>query len=191
MEKTMHSYIEVTSQEAMDGLLNSIAGFHDSMTKEIHLTNRGAVLPNQMMSMEHRFDAQLLIQSQWEPFAIELLFTEILELHLGSPREYWGASGTVTQDSHTLQRRIKMEFDSALSIVAVSLHYRTRADWLGHEAFLGPEVPAADIIPAQVIADDWRMCSRCSDAWQANPREDVSRCPSCGAITQIPAIGCA
>ena len=67
-------YIEILSQKDMDELLNSVKGFHDSMTKEIHIINRGHVNPDHSMTMSHKFDGRLLIQSQWKPFAIELLF---------------------------------------------------------------------------------------------------------------------
>ena len=60
------------------------------MTKEIHLINRGYVCPDKRMVMTHRFDAQVLVQSQWEPFAVELLFQGIRELQLDDPGEYWG-----------------------------------------------------------------------------------------------------
>jgi hypothetical protein len=70
----MKSYIEVKTQEDMVKLLNSIMGFHDSMAKEFHLMNRGWVDKDCQMMMSHSFDLQLLIQSQWEPYAIELIF---------------------------------------------------------------------------------------------------------------------
>ena len=59
--------------------------------------------------MTHRFDAQVLVQSQWEPFAVELLFQGIRELQLDDPGEYWGASGTVELITAPVEtRRVKM-----------------------------------------------------------------------------------
>jgi hypothetical protein len=182
----MHSYHEVLTQDDMDRLLRSIRGFHDSMTKEIHLINRGAVLPNQSMDMLHRFDAQVLIQSQWEPFAVELLFTGIRNLQVRDSGEYWGASGIVeNRQAPVEERRITMKFDTSFTIVSDNLQYRDRRDWLGHRAFFGSEVPSNPCIPAHMLYNKWRQCSQCSDAWEAQPSEEISRCPNCGAITQL------
>ena len=59
----MRSYQSILTQEDMDRLLDSISGFHDSMTKEIHLTNRAYVNPDHSMDMDHRYDAQVLTSS--------------------------------------------------------------------------------------------------------------------------------
>jgi len=179
-------YTEVSTQSDMDQLLGSIAGFHDSMTKEVHLINRGAVLANHSMDMSHRLDAQVLIQSQWPPFALELLFTNIKTFELKSAREYWDASGVVEERLKPVAERIiTMRFDRYLKIVAERLHIRTRDNWLGHLPFFGTEVPTPDAVPARVLQGQWRQCSICADAWEAESREDFSRCPNCGAITQL------
>ena len=182
----MHSYQRIISQDDMDRLLDSIAGFHDSMAKEIHLANRGYVQRDKSMAMSHRYDAQLLIQSQWEPFAIELLFAGIEDLHLTSPREYWGATGVVETGIKPLDTsRITMSFDNSLKIVCSELLYRIRKDWLGKESFLTSEVPSPEAVPATSIQDNWRQCSSCSDAWEASIRDEFAYCPSCGLLTQL------
>ena len=182
----MHSYEEVLTQSDMERLLNSIAGFRDSMTKEVHLINRGAVLPDCSMAMDHRFDAQVLIQSQWEPFAVELLFVNIKTLELKGAGEYWGATGLVENRLAPLAERfITLRFDRSLTIVSESLHIKTRRDWLGHRSFFGPEVPSPDAVAARTIQDKWRQCSQCADAWEAELSDDFSRCPSCRAITEL------
>jgi hypothetical protein len=182
----MRSYDEVLTQQDMDRLLDSIRGFHDSMTKEIHLINRGAVLPDHSMIMGHKFDAQVLIQSQWEPFALELLFTNIKTLQLGEAGEYWGASGAVeNRQSPVVGRRITMKFDTSLTVVSEGLCYRDRRDWLGHKPFLGLEVPSPDAVAAHALQDKWRQCSQCADAWEAESSDEFSRCPGCGAITEL------
>jgi hypothetical protein len=182
----MHSYRSVRSQVDMDNLLTSIAGFHDSMTKEIHLVNRGYVAPDKSMAMDHRFDAQVLIQSQWEPLALELLFIGIAELSMNDPGEYWGASGFVKAiDSPVEKTEITMSFDSALKIVCNQLLYRTRREWLGKRSFLKSEVPMPEAFPAQRLQDNWRRCSSCSDAWEELLHEEFSYCPGCGVLTQL------
>jgi hypothetical protein len=182
----MRSYDTIASQEDMDRLLASIAGFHDSMTKEIHLVNRGYVRPDKSMIMTHRFDAQVLIQSQWEPFAVELLFMGITELHLGNPGEYWGASGSVEVTTAPVEmKRIKMAFDSELTIVCQRLSYRVRKDWLGNKSFLKFEVPSADTVPAHIFENRWRQCSSCRDCWEEDLSEEFSYCENCGQLTEL------
>jgi predicted RNA-binding Zn-ribbon protein involved in translation (DUF1610 family) len=187
----MRTYHSIVSQQDMDNLLASIAGFHDSMTKEIHLVNRGYVQPDKSMMMGHRFDAQVLIQSQWEPFAVELLFSDIQDLHLGDPGEYWDACGSVEVITTPVEdRRISMSFDSALTIVCKDLSYRVRSDWLGQKAFLTTEIPSEAAIAAHVLRDNWRQCSSCKDAWQEEPSREFSYCPNCGELTELQVQDC-
>ncbi|MFZ0562062.1 MAG: hypothetical protein WBX02_20530 [Terriglobales bacterium] len=170
----------------MDRLLASIVRFHDSMAKEIHLVNRGYVLPDKSMRMNHRYDAQILIQSQWEPFGLELLFVGIQELHLARAGEYWEGSGSVEVTTTPVEtRRIKMAFDADLKVVSESLFYRIRREWLGNKAFLKSEVPSPDAVPSLVLQDKWRQCSSCQDAWEEEISEDFSHCPKCGNLTVL------
>lgn len=180
----MRSYHAITSQDDMNRLLDSIAGFHDSMTKEIHLVNRAFVRRDASMVMEHQYDAQVLIQSQWEPFAVELLFTGISELTLSEASEYWGATGTVELIANETQR-ITMLFDQDLKIVAEHLWYRVRREWLGQKAFLKSEVPSGDAIPARTVQEGWRQCSGCSDAWEESMEVEFSYCPGCERLTEL------
>jgi len=142
------------------------------------------------MEMGQRYDAQVLIQSQWEPFALELLFTNVRTLELGEAGEYWGASGVV-EDRHApvARRTITMKFDSSLTVISDGLCHRERRDWLGHKPFFGSEVPSPDAAVARLIQDDWRQCSQCADAWEAKPNDEFSRCPGCGAITELEQSG--
>src|SRR6185436_14021682 len=102
----MQGYHEVASQLDMDALLNSTAGFHDSMLKELHATNRGYVSADHSMMMSHRLDGQFLIQSQWPPYALELAFLGIQRLELSDPGEYWGAEGKCEVVQAPVERRI-------------------------------------------------------------------------------------
>jgi hypothetical protein len=138
------------------------------------------------MMTNHRYDAQILIQSQWEPFALELLFVGIHELHIGKPGEYWGASGAVEVTTTPVgASRIRMSFDANLKIVSETLSYRVRKDWLGNKAFLKSEVPSPDAVPSHILQDKWRQCSFCQDAWEEEPTEDFSYCRKCGKLTEL------
>jgi hypothetical protein len=170
----------------MDRLLDSIAGFHDSMTKEIHMVNRGYVTPDHTMMMGLKFDAQVLIQSQWDPFGLEMVFVGVKDIHLTGPGEYWGATGSVELKlAPVKEKRIKMRFDSSFTVVSEGLFYRVRSEWLGKKSFLKSEVPSDMALPAQIIRDKWRQCSSCHDAWEEELGEVFSFCPSCGELTEV------
>ncbi len=182
----MKHYQEVVNQGEMDGLLNSIGNFHDSMTKEIHIINRGAVLHDSKKLMNHQFDAQVLIQSQWQPYAVEILFVDVIKFAINDAGEYFGAAGLVRQESaYNEVRKIEMKFDSSFKISARQLFYRVQSEYLGMKAHLNSEVPSPKAIPAKVIDDNWRQCSYCSYAWEENPNEVYSACPKCMSLTVL------
>jgi hypothetical protein len=175
----------------MDRLLDSITGFHDSLTKEIHLVNRIYVRNDKSIVYGHSpskagFDAQMLIQSQWEPFAIELLFTGVRELYVGGSDVHWGATGTVEVTSSPVESScVKMSFDSRLKVCSEKLFYQVRSDWLGVTSRFRSEVPSSDAVPATLIDGRWRQCSSCFDAWEEALDEPFGYCPSCGRLTEL------
>jgi hypothetical protein len=69
--------------------------------------------------------------------------------------------------------------------MAERLFVRDRSEWLGANLRLGSEVPAPDCIPAAMIADSWRQCSGCADAFEAAPSEVYAICPTCGRMTEL------
>ena len=164
----MREYQEIVDQAGMDELVASIHGFHDSMTKEIHLVNRSYVLPDHSMVMGTRLDARVLIQSQWPPYALELLFLEIEKITMAGHGEYWGATGIVGTTAKGIEKQtVEMSFDSgALKITAGRLFSRVRSDWLGQQTRFGDEVPLPEAIPATSVKGNWRMCSGCCNAWE-------------------------
>lgn len=183
----MEAFTEVLSQADLQALLASIAGFHDSMTKEAHLVNRAFVNPDHGMDMSHMFDLQLVVQSQWPPHGIELVFRGVRSLSVTDPGEYWGASGSVTAPAAGSPRRvIRLAFDSTLVVEAEQLLWRPRPEWLGHGTRLRGEVPAPEAVAATPIDTTWRQCSSCSEAWQAPADEIYARCPDCKEMTVLP-----
>lgn len=182
----MKSYIEVKSNDDMEKLINSIAGFHDSMAKEFHITNRGCVNKDHSMAMSHMFDIQLLVQSQWEPYAIEIIFCNASELHITDAGEYWSACGSVTHTNSPIEKtEIEMKFDDSLKVKCSKLFYRNRSSWLGNISFLNFEVPSHNAIIAKPVEDNWRQCQECFDAWQEKPDNVFSYCTGCGKLTEL------
>ena len=176
----------MTTQDEMDSLRNSIAGFHDSMTKELHIINRGYIAEDLGMLMSHQFDAQILVQSQWKPYALELMFCKVLHLNISGAGDYWGSSGSVKNITSLVERvEITMSFDNSLEITAEQLFYRVRNEWLGKRAFLGLEVPSPEAIVAEQTEDNWRQCSHCYNIWEASLEEQFILCPSCNLLTEL------
>ena len=183
----MNAFQEVSTQYEMEGLLDSMSRFHDGMTKEIHVINRGAVLDDHTMVMGHQFDAQVLIQSSWEPYAVELLFIDVLQLTISDAGEYFGATGLVgIQSAATEMNVIEMKFDASFSIFSRQLFFQVRPEYLGMKARLNSEVPSPHAIPARRIGEGkWRQCSSCSDAWQEDTNQVFAVCPSCSLLTEL------
>ena len=53
------------------------------MTEEMHLINNGFVESDGAMEMGHRFDLRILVQTQWEPHAVALVFVGVRPRALG------------------------------------------------------------------------------------------------------------
>lgn len=182
----MRHYSEITTPAALDALLARVARFHDSMAKELYIANRGWVGSDRSMMMSHRFDARLLLQSQWDPGAIELLFIGVEQLSIGDPGKYWGASGVVECEAAPVEkRRVRITFDNALSIAAERLFFIDRPDWVGPQSRFGTEVPHPDSVPAMRIDGQWRQCSSCADAFEVPADVVYFLCPGCGAMTEV------
>ena len=185
----MHSYVEVLTAEDMEELIRSIAGFHDSLTKEIRVANRGWIDSSHSMILSHRFDVQVLIQSQWSPYARELVYIDVSTLSLGSPNEYWSGGGTVGKASGPVDRLvIDMSFDDQLKISAQRLFYRDRPTGLGQTKHFRGEVPAPEAVSASRLDGNWRQCSGCADAWEENRAIEYSYCPACSRLTWTPEL---
>jgi hypothetical protein len=177
---------EIATQADLDALLDRVAGFHDSMVKEFHMMNRAHVKPDHAMLMTHRFDARLLVQTQWPPFGIEIVLIGIQELRTENAGEFWGGAGLIEQwHEPTERRRVSLKFDDSFVVVAERMFVRDRSDWLGPKPRLGSEVPEPDCVPATTIVDRWRQCSACADAFEADPDEIHALCPTCGRMTEL------
>lgn len=184
----MKDYSEVTTQKEMDALIYSMGDFHDSMTKEVHMINRGGVLEDHKMLMSHQFDAQVLIQSQWQPYAIELFFCDVQQVSVVNALDYASATGTVAQESKADETPLlTINFDSAVKISSRRLYFKVQPDFLGIRARLTSEVPAPNVFTARLLDGHWRQCSACTETWEDDPDQIYSVCPKCQMLTEIQA----
>lgn len=184
----MKGYTEIRTQAEMDALLSRLAGFHDSMTKEIHLVNRGWIEEDRSMTMTHRFDSRVLIQSQWQVPGLELLFVGISSLETSDPGEYWGAQGAIVRQNVPVETtKIVMSFDESLKITAERAFFVERPTWTGLKARFGAEVPRPECVSATALEGTWRQCSSCAEAFEAQPEETYVVCPKCNELTELAA----
>ena len=182
----MRGYTEIASQHDLDALLLRVSGFHDAMTKELRMLNRGHVESDHSMVMSHSFDLQLLVQSQNEPYGIELLMIGVSRLEVTDAREYFEATGMVRICTSPVRRtEVELSFDDSLTIVADRMFSRERSDWLGADAFLGPELPVPNCVRSTPINDKWRQCGSCGGAFPSSSSIEYTRCPDCGQLTVL------
>jgi hypothetical protein len=134
--------------------------------------------------MSHRFDVQLLFQSQWPPHALEFVFIDVDHLALTGVGDHWDAVVESVMNATTGERRFVLIADNLLRISTRRVFYRVRDEALGQQTYLSGEVPAPDAIAAIHFEDDWRQCSDCSDTWRESPTVVFARCPSCGQLTE-------
>ncbi len=179
-------YREIINQQEMDALIGRVSGFHDSMAKELHILNRGWVGADRTMTMTHQFDLRLLVQSQFDPLAVELLFINVEQLSIGNPAEFDGATGTVEHEDAPRQSvSVTMSFDTALRIIATRLFVLDRPNWTGVQARFGTEVPMPGCTPAKLLDSSWRQCAACADAFKAPLDEVYAVCTGCGVLTEL------
>jgi hypothetical protein len=53
------------------------------------------------------------------------------------------------------------------------------------ETVSGRHLSSGPTIPATSVAQDWRQCARCADAWQCSDSIIRAGCPFCGALTRL------
>lgn len=182
----MPKFTEVHTQKDMDELLSSVAGFHDSMIKELHLVNNAHVQRDGSMIMSHSFDAHLYVQSQWAPRAIEIIFLNVCAMSSTEACEYYGATGFVGKASCLIDTPlIRLEFDNNFSIASERMLYRTREEWHGCQTRLSGEVPRPNILMAQTLGDGWRQCPACAESWEESSEIKISRCPGCFSVISL------
>ncbi|MGV8042592.1 MAG: hypothetical protein AB2L07_21930 [Thermoanaerobaculaceae bacterium] len=177
----MRGFEKVSSQAAMETLLDKAGGFHDSLARDLRLSNRGWVDTNARMAMSTGYDLQIVLQSQLGPRTFELVFVGVRSLSCSGHDWFSDASGVVSNSG------IHMSFRPGLEVDADALFYRVHEGWLGPDQRLYGEVPSHEAIPAVVISEGWRQCSGCADAWQEPSDSEFARCPACRRITQLEA----
>ena len=163
----------------MDRFIELVDGFHDALTKEMHVINRAYIDSSRGMHMDQGLHGQFLLQSQGRFDAIELLFLGISSLTIGGGAGYYeDASGSVGE-------LITLRLESGFEIQAAELHYRLVADGLGIRARFGAEVPDTEMKSAILLEPNWRQCSVCANAWEERDDVEFSRCPECETLTEL------
>ncbi len=176
----MEEYTEIKSAEELEVFLHQTVTFHDSILKELQMINRGYVMENKSMNMDHRFDVKILFQTQWEPIAFKLICENVKHLSATGPEEFMGSSGKFTESPEQL---IDLSLDGEFVIQCERLFFKLTPELHGNNEHLGSQVPSSDMISAEILEKEWRQCGNCSDAWEAPLARKISTCPSCNQVT--------
>jgi len=176
----MKGYTEVRTQDELDAFDHVVDGFFDAVVKEAHVLNRSHVhREDSSIAMGDGFDVQLIIQTQNRDFEVEVVLRRVTTIHLDSDILDKPLMCSVIESGVWPPREIRIG-----ALRGAELFYRTRPK-SGSCATLGSELPSPQTIAAVRIQQGWRQCSGCRDAWEEPEHLSFSRCPSCGALTEL------
>jgi hypothetical protein len=176
----MRGYTEITTQQELDAFEDAVDGFVDAIVKEARLLNRGYVeQEGQGLITGDGFDVQLVFQSRSRDHDIEVILCRVQACDLDADAFEDGMPCSITETGRWPEREVRVgDFRGA------QMFYRTLPR-SGRAAVLGPEMPSATAIPATTPQAGWRQCPACCDAWEEAGDVQFSRCPSCGALTEL------
>jgi len=187
----VNGYREVVDQRAADALLDRMAGFHDALVKEFHFVSRAWIDAERAANLHSGRDLRVLVQSQVEPGAIELLCICVAELVLEQDPDgindtepdgaidVRGASGPDDRPS------VRVEIGNGLRVVCQRLLFAERPEWAGPAARLGGDVPPPDAVPAHVLDDETWKCGACSATFAVTQRSGFASCPACRRLVCV------
>jgi hypothetical protein len=174
-------YKQIASQVDIHSLLNWVGDFHDGLIKEIHVVNSGFVDTNLAMTEPGSgVSARILVQCQFRyPFAVELVFLQVLRIDIREMRDIRSASASFSTEKETGFPRIIFDFDGD-QIESRALLYRDASTWMGKEARFG-EYLAGDGIAgfAQPMGEGFFMCPECTHVWKPLSPHPLTGCPQC------------
>ncbi len=177
----MRGFTEVTTKFELQVFERAVGHFVDAVIKEAHLLHSTHVVPeSRAMAFGHGIDVQLIVQTQTVEFDIEIVLCGLNTPLVLTDLVYDdGLDCSIGDTGRWPAREIRIG-----DLRAARLFYRTRP-MSGPGAMLGPELPAPDAVPAASLQSGWRQCSECCDAWEELDAMVFSRCPSCGAMTEL------
>lgn len=164
----MRGFTEVTTQAELDAFEDVVDGFIDAVVKEARLLSRG-----------NMFDVQLLVQSANLDQDVEIVLHRVESYVLCAGVLDDGLPCTIRETGTWPPREVTVG-----DLTAAEFFYRKRPK-SGPGAVLEGEMPSPVAVPASDLGKGWRQCSECSDAWEESPARIFSRCPSCGALTEL------
>lgn len=145
---------EVESHADIDHLMEVFGHFHDGCLREAHIWTETSVGSDLNMACAFDLDTRvrLLVQRQYDaPSAIELLFEEVIELHVHpSPPNYDSIifDATMLLDGGIFYwadsggwLRADANRNEATWIAARKVSWRDASDWMGEELRYGPAKP--------------------------------------------------
>ncbi|MEX2962304.1 hypothetical protein [Microbulbifer sp. TYP-18] len=175
-------YTEIISAEDLEKFLEKTVTFHDSMMKEMQAINRGYVMQDKSMNMDHRLDVRVLFQAQWNPSSFELLCINVSHLNITGPEEFMESAGKIIESP---DRLIELSLDGELVIQCKRLFFKLTPDFIGNNEHFGSQIPSSSMVVAQSLVGEWRQCGNCGNAWELSSTRKIATCPSCNSVTYI------
>lgn len=183
----MNGYRELCDQQQADAFTERMAGFHDALIKELHYVTRSRIDGDRSMTSTPGRDLRLLVQSQWDVVACELLFVGVISLELrrdeSEAYEFddtaWDGVIRFEPLSATVEGqriRFQMERDE---VVCRRLFVMERPDWTGARTRFGQEVPSPNSVVADLLDEVTWQCPECRDVFDVEEQVAFAWCPTC------------
>lgn len=185
----MNGYDEIVDQKQADAFTGRMAGFHDALVKELHYVTRSRIDADRSMLATPGRDLRVLVQSQWDLVACELLCVGVMSMELRRDTQdayafddttWSGAIRIGPFKSTSDEQRITISIDDD-EVVCRRLFVAERPDWTGARARFGVEVPSPDAVDAEVLDEATWQCTVCRDVFDVDEHAAYAWCPSCVA----------
>ena len=183
----MNGYGEIVDQQQADALTRRMAGFHDALVKELHYVTRSRIDGDRSMLSTPGRDLRVLVQSQWDLVACELLCVGVLSVELRRDDQDAYAfddtswSGEIRVEpfkSTSEERRITVEIDRD-RIACCRLFVAERPEWTGARARFGAEVPSPTAVAADLLDEVTWQCPVCREVFDVVDGAEYAWCPEC------------
>lgn len=186
----MHGYRELQTDADLEALCRRMRGFHDALVKEVRIVERAWADRAGAMHHSGRLDVRLVVQSQWELRALELLAIRVRDLRLQGQDDPVCATGRIARvrvAAPVERTQCRVELEGACTFTCERLFVVERPDWHGPHARLHGEVPAPDAVRARDLGHGCRQCTECAQEFAANGASPFQYCPGCDRLTELTA----
>ena len=184
----MNDYIQINDENEMNEIDKEFAGFHDCLLKEVHLINRAFTDSKNQMFMNFKIDAELYFQSQYKRKGLYILCENVIQYSMKEQDEVYEGHGLVITNYNKMneekQKEIVFRIDSdMLQISCRKAAYKIEENSFGSKARLKAEIPNIEMLPAEILGSNVRLCGGCANVIEVDDSEKFVFCESCYSVT--------